>query len=108
MIKILIQVSGGVAVPVCATADVTVEIIDKDSRDGGFPSISSEALQGRDEARYHESFLACLPDCDECGKPIERAEDHQSTYCGSLHTTCMEAHAKKCEVCRKDFAERGE
>jgi hypothetical protein len=106
--KILISINSGIAKAVCATADVTVEIVDMDSQDNnGFPTIGSEALQGRDEARYRESFLECLPDCAECGKTIEHEADNESTYCGSIHHNCMEAHAKHCEVCKKDFAERG-
>ena len=106
--KILIIVQGGIAEAVCATADVTVEIIDCDSQDCGFPSIHSASLRGRSWARYHKSFVACLPDCAECGKPIIVESEHEATYCGSMHRDCKAAHASKCEVCKSDFNGRGE
>lgn len=44
------------------------------------------------------------PKCGECG---EEAEDIESTYCGSMCLDCRTKHAEECEVCGKDFRERG-
>jgi len=44
------------------------------------------------------------PQCGQCG---EEAEDIESTYCGSMCLDCRTKHAEECEVCGKDFRERG-
>ena len=43
-------------------------------------------------------------ECPECG---ERMDDVESTICGSMCGICRMTHAVVCEVCRRDFAERG-
>ncbi len=40
------------------------------------------------------------PTCAECDEPIT-LDTAESSYCGSIHTTCLEKHAEHCEVCRQ-------
>lgn len=50
----------------------------------------------------------CIDESDElCPDCEEEADDVESTFCGSMCGACREKHAKECEVCKTDFAERG-
>jgi hypothetical protein len=39
--------------------------------------------------------------CVACGKPVYEGED-ESTYCGTVHSGCLDAHLAGCEVCDVD------
>lgn len=48
----------------------------------------------RDNANRHQGV-----ECAHCDKPIEHEEDGESTYCGSMHQDCREAHNQECGAC---------
>lgn len=41
--------------------------------------------------------------CAQCEAVITEEADGHSTFCGSMHTDCIETHGTTCEVCRKEF-----
>jgi predicted RNA-binding Zn-ribbon protein involved in translation (DUF1610 family) len=41
-------------------------------------------------------------DCLVCGEAIEDEQEAVSTYCGSLHARCYDAHIQRCAVCDED------
>jgi hypothetical protein len=43
----------------------------------------------------------------EAEHDCEDDDEAESTYCGTLCESCRREHEVECEVCRKDFAERG-
>ncbi len=45
--------------------------------------------------------------CPNCDEMVDDPADIQSTHCGSMCPACFGDHADDCEVCAKDFAERG-
>jgi hypothetical protein len=49
-----------------------------------------------------------LADCVVCGQPIEDEQEAVSTYCGSLHSDCYDAHIQNCMVCDEDGAYHGD
>lgn len=41
-------------------------------------------------------------ECAECGHPIEIGDTSESTYCGTMHSVCLNRHMTHCGVCRAD------
>jgi hypothetical protein len=45
--------------------------------------------------------------CVGCGEAVDEQEA-VSTYCGTLHATCLDAHARECAQCDEDGLYHGE
>lgn len=46
-------------------------------------------------------------ECAHCDKPIKPNNASQSTYCGSMHTSCFLTHITRCGVCYDDAKKHG-
>lgn len=60
---------------------------------GALENYAFERQEEIDELEAH--------DCYEDGDEVE------STYCGTMCESCRREHEKDCEMCRKDFEQRG-
>jgi hypothetical protein len=49
---------------------------------------------------YNQDRLKVTNKCVNCRNPIKKNEAHLSSYCGSLHVSCLVSHQEWCKPCR--------